>query len=113
MFEKLTKAMIELEKLYDNKDLLKILKKIPELIDFTNHYKRVEYLSALQNKNEHETFLFSIYEPIMKLAATSSSPFTDFKQENYDSLTRLKWRWLSSRLGDGGIAEEAKSEFQP
>jgi hypothetical protein len=112
MFEKSMKAMIELEKLYESKDLVKMLKKIPELLDFTNQFKRIEYLSALQNKDEHENFIYAIYEPIMKLAATSSRPFTGFSQQNYDSLTRLKWRWLGSRLGDG-IAEEAKSEFQP
>jgi hypothetical protein len=105
--------MMELEKLYDSKELLKILQRIPDLVAFTNHYKQVEYLFALQNKNEHENFIYSIYEPIMKFAATSSRPFTEFKQENYDSLTRLKWRWLGSRIGDGGVSEEAKSEFQP
>ena len=49
MFEKITKAMLDLEKLYENKDLLNILKKIPDLVDFTNHLKRIEYLSALEN----------------------------------------------------------------
>lgn len=112
MFEKIGKAMSELEKLYESKDLLKMLKKIPELIEFSNHFKRVEYLSALQNKEEHENFIYTIYEPIMKLAATSSRSFTGFSQLNYDSLTRLKWRWLGSRIGDGN-AEEAKSELQP
>ncbi len=49
MFEKITKAMLELEKLYENKDLLNILKKIPDLVNFTNLLKRIEYLSALEN----------------------------------------------------------------
>ena len=49
MFEKITKAMLDLEKLYENKDLLNILKKIPDLVDFTNYLKRIEYLSALEN----------------------------------------------------------------
>ncbi len=104
--------MSELEALYQNKDLLKILKKIPELVKFKNFYKKVEYLSALQNKDEHENFIYSIYRPILKIAATSSLPFTGFSPENYDSLTRLKWRWVNSQIGNG-ILEEAKSEVQP
>ena len=83
-FISLKRLFYLLEKLYDNKDLLKILMKIPELIDFINHYKRVEYLSALQNKDEHENFIFSIYKPILKIAATSSRPFTGFSPQNYD-----------------------------
>jgi hypothetical protein len=36
----------------------------------------------------------------MKLAATSFRPFTDFTQANNDSLTRLKWSWLASKMSD-------------
>jgi hypothetical protein len=36
---------------------------------------------------------------------TSSRPFTDFKQSNYDCLTRLKWRWFAS----GGISNNQAS----
>ena len=58
MYEKIMKTMGELETIYQNKDLLKILKKIPDLVQFRNQYKRVEYLNALQNKDEHENFIF-------------------------------------------------------
>jgi hypothetical protein len=84
MYEKIMKTMGELETIYQNKDLLKILKKIPDLVQFRNQYKRVEYLNALQNKDEHENFIFSIYKPILKIAATSSRPFTGFSPQHYD-----------------------------
>jgi hypothetical protein len=44
-------------------------------------------------------FFYDVYEPILKIAGTSSRPFTDFTQANNDTLTRLKWRWLSLRVG--------------
>ncbi len=46
----------------------------------------------------------------MKIAATSFRPFTDFTPGNYDTLTRLKWRWLASKMGANhqGSFEEVK-----
>ena len=61
---------------------------------------------------EHEKFIYEIYEPIMKLAASSFRPFTGFTQANYDTLTRLKWRWLASRIGDGGQPPHFEEEVK-
>jgi hypothetical protein len=46
----------------------------------------------------------------MKILGTSTRPFTDFTQANNDTLTRLKWRWLSSRVNNNnqGPVEEVK-----
>jgi hypothetical protein len=51
----------------------------------------------------------------LKIAATSSRPFTAFTQANYDSLSRLKWRWLDKKLSFNNQAvhvpmEEAKNQ---
>jgi hypothetical protein len=48
---------------------------------------------------------------MMKLAATSFRPFTDFNQANNDTLTRLKWRWLASKMSENlqHPVEEAKA----
>jgi hypothetical protein len=47
---------------------------------------------------------------MIKLAATSFRPFTDFTQANNDTLTRLKWRWLASKMSNNQQppVEEAK-----
>jgi hypothetical protein len=45
----------------------------------------------------------------MKVAGTSFCPFTDFTQANYDTLTRLKWRWLASKISDNNLPEEEKA----
>jgi hypothetical protein len=39
-----------------------------------------------------------MYEPTLRIAATSSRPFADFSKENYDTLTRLKWRWVENNI---------------
>ena len=102
--------MAELETLYEKKDLIKILKRMPELIQFQISYEKLKYLSNFKDAEQHETFFYEVYEPILKIAATSSRPFTDFKQENNDTLTRLKWRWLASRINvnNQGPVEEVK-----
>ncbi len=82
-----------LEKNYREKELLKILDKIPDLIAFQKFLGRVNYLKQLQRVDEHEQFLYEIYEPTLQIAAISSRPFTGFTKDNYDTLTRLKWRW--------------------
>ena len=102
--------MAEIETLYEKKDLTKILKRIPELIQFQISYEKLKYLANFKDAEKHETFFYEVYEPIMKIAATSSRPFTDFKQANNDTLTRLKWRWLASRVSfnNQGPVEEVK-----
>jgi hypothetical protein len=58
-------------------------------------------------------FFYDVYEPILKIAGTSSRPFTDFTQANNETLTRLKWRWLSTRVclnNQGQPEEEVKGE---
>jgi hypothetical protein len=107
--------MAEMETLFETKDINKILKKIPELIEFQITYEKLKYLGSLKDSEKHETFFYENYEPIMNIVATSCRPFTDFKQANNDSLFRLKWRWLASRasLNNQGPAEEVKGEGEP
>ena len=102
--------MAEMETLFEARDLGKILKRIPELIQFQKAYEKLKYLGSLKDVEKHETFLYEVYEPILKIAGTSCRPFTDFKQTNKDSLFRLKWRWLASRvsLNNQGQVEEVK-----
>jgi hypothetical protein len=47
-----------LEKEYKEKELLKILEKIPDLIAFQKFLKRVNYLLQLQRVDDHEQFLY-------------------------------------------------------
>ena len=107
--------MAEMETLFETKDLTKILKRIPELIQFQITYEKLKYLASFKDAEKHETFFYEVYEPILKIAATSCRPFTDFKQANHDSLTRLKWRWLSSKvsLNNHGPVEEVKGQGEP
>ena len=74
------------------------MQKIPELIENQKYFEKVKYLFHFQNEEEIESFIYEIYEPLFKIAATSSRPFTGFTQTNYDTLTRLKWRWLDYKL---------------
>jgi hypothetical protein len=53
--------------------------------------------------------LYEIYEPTLKIAGTSSRPFKDFTKENYDTFSRLKWRWLNSAIANNPQAEESKN----
>ena len=110
MFETITKLMDEIDILYASKDLRQILEKIPQLIEFQKFFEKLRYLFNLQKEEEIEAFIYEIYEPVFKIAGTSSRPFTDFTQVNYDALTRLKWRWLSTKVNPNnqGIAEEVK-----
>ncbi len=64
----------------------------------------------LNFEKEGESFIYEIYESVMKIAGTSSRPFTEFTQEDYDALTRLKWRWFGSKINanNQGPVEEAK-----
>ncbi len=95
---KINKMMDELELLFESKALIKILDRIPELVEFEKFYRNVEYLKNFKAAEEIECFIYELYLPIMKIAATSIRPFTDFTQANYDSLTRMKWKWLNSVL---------------
>jgi hypothetical protein len=87
--------MAELEILHENKKVLQLIEKIPLFLELRTLFEKVEYLAILKNAAELEKFLFENYLPIMKVAAASYSPFTDFSQENYDTLTRMKWRWAN------------------
>lgn len=69
---------MELEALFDKKEISKILKKIPELNELKRRLEKVNYLTNLKIVEEQEMFIYKIYEPIMNVAATSSRPFTDF-----------------------------------
>ncbi len=90
--------MDEIDILYHEKDLIKILQKVPDLIELQKSYEKVKYFSHFQRKEVAEEFIFEVYEPILNIAATSSRPFTNFSQDNYDSLTRLKWKWIHKNL---------------
>jgi hypothetical protein len=87
----------EMKTLFDTKDIIKILKRIPDIIKFQKSYEKLKYLWSFKEADKHENFFYEEYEPILKIAATSCRPFTDFKQANNDSLFRLKMRWLTSR----------------
>ena len=88
--------MAEVEILFEKKEISQVLKRVPELIEFQKTYEKVKYLTHLNIVEEQDTFIYEIYQSLMKVAATSSRPFTDFTQANYDTLTRFKWRWLAS-----------------
>jgi len=88
----------KLEKLFEDKELLLMVEKIPDLIAFQKFFEKIKYLEHLKDANKHEDILYEMYEPILRIAATSSQPFADFTQENYDSLTRLKWRWVENNI---------------
>ena len=74
------------------------MEKIPDLIAFQKFYEEIKYLEHLKDIKQHEQFLYENYEPVLRIAATSSSPFTDFSKENYDTFTRLKWRWVENNI---------------
>ncbi len=90
--------MAEMEPLFESKDLTNILKRIPELIQFQISYEKLKYLMSLKDVDKHENFFYEVYEPILEIAATSCRPFTDFIQPNNDSLFRLKWRKVASKV---------------
>jgi len=90
--------MQELDTLSAAKDLQQILQKIPQLIEFQKIYEKMIYLYNLEKEEKIEAFIYEIYEPVMKIAGTFFHPFTDFTQVNYDVLTRLKWRWLGTKV---------------
>jgi hypothetical protein len=54
--------------------------------------------------------IYEIYQPTLKIAGTSSRPFKNFTKENYDTFTRLKWRWLNSTIDLKHQEEENKRE---
>ena len=102
-----------MDALYQEKELSQILQRIPDLIEIQKFFEKVKYLLHFKNEEENDSFIFEIYEPVLKIAATSSRPFTGFTQSNYDMLTRLKWRWLDKKLSSNVQAvpiEEAKNQ---
>jgi hypothetical protein len=100
----------KLEKLFEDKELLLMVERIPDLILFQKFFEKIRYLEYLKDAKKHEGFLYEIYEPTLRIAATSSLPFADFTKDNYDTLFRLKWRWLEnniiSKIPQGGWQNE-------
>ena len=90
--------MAEIDVFHEKKDLNLMKKRKPEFLHFLKSYESVSYLYELKEESQHEKFLYDIYVPVLKFAATSSRPFANFTQANNDTLTRLKWRWLASKL---------------
>ena len=74
--------MEEMDNLYQDKELLQILQKIPDLIEIQKYFEKLKYLLHFENEEENESFIYEIYEPVLKIAATSSRPFTGFTQAN-------------------------------
>ena len=103
--------MEEIETLFQNKNLEKLLEKIPKLIEFEKFYEQVKYLKNLNDIDRQEQFFYEIYEPTLKIAGTSSRAFKDFSKENYDTFSRLKWKWLNSVIANRPQAEELKNDF--
>jgi hypothetical protein len=58
------------------------LQKIPDLIEIQKYFEKLKYLLHFENEEENESFIYEIYEPVLKIAATSSRPFTGFTQAN-------------------------------
>jgi hypothetical protein len=54
--------------------------------------------------------LYQIYEPTLKIAGTSYRAFKNFTKENYDSFSRLKWKWVNSAIACINLEEEIKIE---
>lgn len=53
----------------------------------------------------------------MKIAGTSSGPFSNFTKENHETFSRLKWKWFHSQLEKGdpnrpAVVEEIKLDFK-
>ena len=90
--------MEEVEILFQNKKIEKLFENIPKLIEFQKFYEKVKYLEIFKNTDFQEQFLYETYEPTMKIAGTSSRAFKDFTKENYDTFSRLKWKWINSTL---------------
>ena len=70
--------MCEIDKFLAEKELNKILEKLPDLIEYQNFYEKIKYLENLKYQEKHEDFFYEIFEPTLKLAATSSRPFSNF-----------------------------------
>ncbi len=47
-----------LEKNFHDKDLLKLLDKIPQLIEGQNFYENIKYLGHIKDINKHDDFLY-------------------------------------------------------
>ena len=93
-FNIITSKLAETEALYEDKNLRAILNRTTDLVQLQASYEKLKHLWSFKDEEQHETFFYEVYEPILKIAGTSSRQFTDFKQINQDSLNRLKWRWI-------------------
>ena len=76
--------MLQIESYFDEKNLLGILEQSTKLNNFAQFYGEVSYLDNLNDAPKHELFLFDTYESTLQVAATSTLPFKNFSQENYD-----------------------------
>jgi hypothetical protein len=66
--------------------LIKILEKVPELLNFNKFIERVTYLKKLPPNNESrvEEFLYEIYKPTLQIAATGNRAFVNFTKDNFE-----------------------------
>ena len=103
--------MKEIESLFQNKDLEKLIEKVPQLIEYQIFYDKVKYLKNFQDIELQEQFLYEIYEPTLKIAGTSSRAFKDFSKENYDTFSRLKWKWLANAIANQPQVEDLKNDY--
>jgi hypothetical protein len=54
------------------------LQKIPQLKEFQEFFKKLRYLKRLEIEEEIEAFIYENYQSVLKIACTSSRPFTGF-----------------------------------
>jgi hypothetical protein len=78
MYETIAKTKDEVDILSAAKDLKHILQKIPQLIEFQKFYEKLRYLLYFDKKEENEDFIYENYQSVLKIACTSSRPFTGF-----------------------------------
>lgn len=97
-FIKFNKTMEEMEKSYQDKDLLQLSNKIPDLINFQKFYEKVKYLNHLGEEDLRDLFIYDIYESTLQTAGTSSRAFNNFNTKNHDTFMRLKWNWINNHL---------------
>jgi hypothetical protein len=53
------------------------------------------HLWNFKDAEKLEEFFYKVYEDVLNIVGTSTRPFKNFDKDNYDSLTRLKWKWLA------------------
>ena len=99
-----------MEKSYYDKDLLTLLDRIPDLINYQKFYEKIKYLHHLEEENKHDLFIYEIYETSLQTAGTSLRPFSNFTAKNHETFTRLKWRWVNKHLQKKGMMQGQDEE---